>query len=56
MGFSGIQSTLNRNEKRFFQKKDLQTTIRKSKQKPEFVLSPEQVKFNQGNLMSRFEE
>ena len=58
-GYNGIQSTVNRKEKRFFQKKDLQlqTTIRKGKgsQQP-YVLSPDQIKFNQGNLQKRFEE
>jgi hypothetical protein len=49
---------MNRKEKRFFQKKDLQlqTTIRKGKQNPQYVLSPEQIKFNQSNLLQMFDE
>ena len=52
-GYNGIQSTVNRKEKRFFQKKDLQlqTTIRKGKSNNQaYVLSPDQIKFNQSNL------
>ncbi len=57
-GYNGIQSTMNRKEKRFFQKKDLQlqTTIRKGKNNNMYILSPDQIKFNQGNLQKRFEE
>ena len=53
-GYNGLQSTVNRKEKRFFQKKDLQlqTTIRKGKNNNQhmYILSPEQIKFNQENL------
>lgn len=58
-GYNGIQSTMNRKEKRFFQKKDLQlqTTIRKGKNNQHmYILSPDQIKFNQGNLQKKFEE
>ena len=53
-GYSGIQQTMNRKEKRFFQKKDLQlqTTVSKGKnnQPNMYILSPEQIKFNQSIL------
>ena len=57
--YNGIQSTMNRKDRRMFGKKDLQlhTTIRKGKTNPNlYILSPELVKFNQENLQHRMEE
>ena len=44
-----------RKEKRWNQKKDLNTTHRKQN-KSNFVLSPEQIKFNQNNLLQMFDQ
>jgi len=61
--FDGVlsKSTMNRKDRRgFFHKKELQlhTTIRKGKTTGHntYILSPDQVKFNQENLQQRFEE
>ena len=50
---------MNKKDRRFFHKKELQlqTTIRKGKNAGHntYILSPDQVKFNQGNLKDRFD-